>query len=91
MLSTHTRVRPKKARSDRLEARINKEQKALFERAAALQGRTLTDFVVDSAREAAVRTIQEYETVSLTRKDQEAFVLGGDSSTETMTTWTILI
>src|SRR6266567_1908547 len=36
-------------RAERLEARISRDQKALFQRAAALQGRTLTDFVVASA------------------------------------------
>lgn len=35
-----------KPRDERLEARVSRDQKALFQRAAELQGRTLTDFVV---------------------------------------------
>jgi uncharacterized protein (DUF1778 family) len=62
-----------RARSDRLEARISREQKALFRRAAALQGRTLTDFVIASAHDAALRTIQEMEIVRLGWSDSEAF------------------
>ena len=42
------------ARGERLEARISAEQKGLLQRAADLQGRTLTDFVVQSAHDAAV-------------------------------------
>lgn len=37
----------------RLEARITPEVHALLKRAAELQGRTLTDFVVSAAQEAA--------------------------------------
>ena len=42
-------------RRARLEARVSAEQKALFERAAALQGLSLTDFLVQSAQAAAWR------------------------------------
>ena len=41
---------------ERLEARISPEQKPLFKEAATLRGVTLTDFVVSSVHEAAVRT-----------------------------------
>lgn len=60
-------------RSDRLEARISAEQKALFRRAAELQGRTLTDFVVTSAQEAALRTIEDFRTVRLNTAESRAF------------------
>ncbi len=36
-----------KARDERLEARISRDLKALFQRAAELKGRTLTDFVIE--------------------------------------------
>lgn len=49
-------------RRERLEARISPEQKALLERAAALEGRSLTDFVVASAQAAAHETIRRYGT-----------------------------
>jgi len=41
-----------KVRNERLEARVSRDQKALFQRAAELQGRTLTDFVIASVHDA---------------------------------------
>ncbi len=64
----------KRSRTERLEARVKVEQKQLFERAAALQGRTVTDFVLASAEEAAVRTIQNYELIQITGRDRDFFV-----------------
>lgn len=63
-----------KSRGARLEARISVEQKAMLQQAAALSGRTLSEFVVASAQEAASRVIQEHETVRLSRAEQIAFV-----------------
>ncbi len=54
----------------RLEARLPTEVHALLKRAAEIQGRTLTDFVVSAAREAAFRTIEQNEIVRLSIKDQ---------------------
>lgn len=61
------------ARQQRLEARVTREQKALLQRAADLEGRTLTDFVVSSAQDAALRTIRERETVRLNAEESRAF------------------
>ena len=58
----------------RLEARIAPEQKKLIERAAALEGRSVTDFVIHSANAAAVRVIQERTSITLSDRDQETFV-----------------
>lgn len=63
-----------KLRGARLEARISVEQKAVLQRAATLSGRTLSEFVVASAQDAARRVIQEHETVRLSRAEQIAFV-----------------
>lgn len=63
-------------RGARLEARVSATQKALFQRAASLSGRTLSEFVVSSAQEAAAKVIQEHESVRLTRAEQAAFVEG---------------
>jgi uncharacterized protein (DUF1778 family) len=60
-------------RSERLEARISPDQKDLFQRAAELQGRTLTDFVIASVHEAAIRTVGELQTVRLTAEESRAF------------------
>lgn len=64
----------KSARSARLEARVTKEQKTLLQRAAALLGRSLSDFLVSSAQETAARVIHEHETIRLTKADRTAFV-----------------
>lgn len=61
-------------RAERLEARVTTEQKALIERAAALQGRTITDFVLTSVQEAARRAIEDHELIRLSLRDAEAFV-----------------
>jgi uncharacterized protein (DUF1778 family) len=67
---------PKKAaqKVDRLEARLSPDTKALFQEAASMQGRSLTDFVVNSALEAARRTVRQNELVELSRRDRIAFV-----------------
>lgn len=62
------------SRSDRLEARVDREQKALFERAAALQGCSLSTFLITSAREAAIKTIQEHEVIKLSGSDRDVFI-----------------
>ena len=63
-----------RAKVARLEARITVEQKQILERAADLQGRSLTEFVVNSAHEAARAAIREHELMSLTARDTKAFV-----------------
>jgi uncharacterized protein (DUF1778 family) len=63
-----------KTRAARLEARVTTGQKALLQQAATLSGRTLSEFVVASAQEAAARVIQDHETIRLSRAEQVAFV-----------------
>lgn len=58
----------------RLEARITPETKALFQKAANLEGRTLTDFVVASVQAEANRVIQKHQMIRLSIEDSEAFV-----------------
>lgn len=58
----------------RLEARITPETKALLQKAASLEGRTLTDFVVASVQAEANRVIQKHQTLKLSVEDSEAFV-----------------
>jgi uncharacterized protein (DUF1778 family) len=43
----------------RFDARLNEEQKLLIQRAADLEGRTMTDFVLHNAQGAAERTIEK--------------------------------
>lgn len=63
-----------RARAQRLETRVTQEQKTLIERAAALQGRTVTDFVLTSVQDAARRAIEEHRQLELSVRDSEAFV-----------------
>ncbi len=62
------------ATSERLEARITAEQKELFREAATVAGVTLTDFVISSVQQAALRTLEERQLITLSRHDQRAFV-----------------
>ena len=54
----------------RLEARLPSDVHAMLKRAAQLQGRTLTDFVVAAASEAARKTIEDMEIIRLSAADQ---------------------
>jgi len=63
-----------KPRNARLEARVSSDQKDFFQRAATLTGRTLSEFVIDSAQEAAAKIVREHEVIRLSRKEQVAFV-----------------
>lgn len=57
----------------RLEARLPGDIYALLKRAAEIEGRTLSDFVVAAAREAASRTIAETGVLRLSVEDQKLF------------------
>lgn len=62
------------SKTERLEARVTPEQKELFQHAADIQGRNLTDFLISSARNAAIQAIQEHDTMILSMRDREVFV-----------------
>lgn len=57
----------------RLEARISTDLHTLLKRAAEIQGRTMTDFVVSAVQDAAQRAIEQAEVIRLTLADQECF------------------
>lgn len=59
-------------RSTRLEARITPDALAILKRAAEIQGRSLSDFVVAAAQEAAQKTIAETQIIRLAVEDQRA-------------------
>jgi len=58
----------------RLEARISKELHDTLKRAAEIQNRTMTDFIVSAIQEAAKNTIEQTEVLRLSLADQESFV-----------------
>jgi uncharacterized protein (DUF1778 family) len=59
------------SRTSRLEARIAPDALAAVRRAAEIQGRSVSDFVVDAARRAAEETIRETQIIRLSLADQE--------------------
>jgi uncharacterized protein (DUF1778 family) len=61
-------------RTARIEARIAPEALAVVKRAAEIQGRSLSDFVVAAAQEVAHRTIEETYIIRLSVEDQRRFV-----------------
>lgn len=58
------------ATTARLEARLPRDVMIRLKRAAEIQGRTLSDFVIAAADEAACRTINETEIVRLSFEAQ---------------------
>jgi len=60
-------------RSARLEARISPDALAIVKRAAEIQGRSVSDFVVAAAHEAAQKAIAESQIIRLSVDDQRAF------------------
>lgn len=57
-------------RSARIEARIAPDILASVKRAAEIEGRSISDFVVDAARLAARRTIEDTQILRLSLDDQ---------------------
>jgi len=60
-------------RDQRLEARVTPDQKEMIERAAFVQGRTVTDFMVSSLQEAAKEAIAKYTAWKLSQEQQKVF------------------
>ena len=61
-------------RTARIEARISPDALAVVRRAAEIEGRSVSDFVVSAAREAARRTIEETHLIRLSADEQRRFV-----------------
>lgn len=61
------------AASARLEARVSPDIHALLKRAAELEGRSLSDFVITAAKQAAQKTLEEHEIIKLSLNDQIRF------------------
>ncbi|MDL2320801.1 DUF1778 domain-containing protein [Desulfosarcina sp. OttesenSCG-928-B08] len=62
---------PAEQTMSRIDARIPLSVKNMIDRAAAMQGRTRTDFLIEAAREKAERVIAEQTLLQLTLRDQE--------------------
>jgi uncharacterized protein (DUF1778 family) len=57
----------------RLEARVSPDVLALLKRAAEIDGRSLSDFVVTAARQAAEKTVVQADVITLSYEDQLRF------------------
>lgn len=62
-----------KEQTARLEARLPKNIYAAIKHAAQLKGRTVSDFVVSTAHDAALRAIADEKIIRLTLADQRRF------------------
>lgn len=60
-------------KTSRLEARLPTSVYATLKRAAELKGRSLTDFVVSAAHDAAQRAIEEESLIRLSAEGQRRF------------------
>ncbi len=63
-----------RSKGERLEACLTRQQKELLQQATDLEGRSLTDFVVSSAQEKALRTIADHTIIKLSQEDALTFV-----------------
>lgn len=61
-------------RTERTEARLLPEQKRRIEQAASLKGLSLSDFIVQHADEAAIRTIEAHTSWTLQDRDRNTLV-----------------
>ena len=61
------------ARTARVEARIAPDALAVVRRAAELQGRSISDFLVAAALKDAYQTIEEAQIIRLSVDDQRRF------------------
>ena len=61
-----------KRKTTRIEARISPDSLAVVKRAAELQGRSISDFVVTAAQEAAQKAVADAQIMRLSVEDQRA-------------------
>jgi uncharacterized protein (DUF1778 family) len=66
-------IMPTAISTARLEARISTELHAMLKRAAEIQGRTMTDFIVSAVQNAAQQAIEQAGIIRLSLADQECF------------------
>jgi uncharacterized protein (DUF1778 family) len=66
-----TEEKPSVSRTARLDTRLPPAIHALLKRAAEIQGRSVSDFVVTAAQDAARKVISETEIIALSRAASE--------------------
>ena len=62
-----------KGKRERVQLRLDARSKKKLERAAAFSGKTVTDFVLSHALDAADRVLPEHEVITLSDEDRDVF------------------
>ena len=60
--------------NDRITARVPKSTRSIIERAAAIYGATINQFIVQAAVERANEVLQNMETIKLSTRDAKIFL-----------------
>jgi uncharacterized protein (DUF1778 family) len=71
-----------KRREDRLEVRLTPKAKSMLKRAASVERKTVSAFILDKGLEAAAETLADRREFHLTAKQYDAFVAALDSPTK---------
>lgn len=73
-LITEELERGAEPRNARLDARLTPKERAVIQRAADISGRSLSDFVVHAAHQAALREIEHEVILRLSERDSDSLV-----------------
>lgn len=67
-------------KNERINLRLKGTVKAFLERAAGFEGKTVSNFIINSAMERAEETVRKHESMSLNAKNSQTFfnALSGD-------------
>jgi uncharacterized protein (DUF1778 family) len=68
-----------KRRGDRLEVRLTPKAKSMLKRAASVERKTVSAFILDKGLEAAAETLADRRDFRLSGKQYDAFVAALDS------------
>lgn len=71
-----------KAKDERIDVRLNSDHKEALLRAAALQGLSLSDFIVMRSLEAAQEVIRKHSVITLSPDDLKRFLKALDEDAE---------
>ncbi len=66
--------RPSNKRNERIDIRVSTEFKSLFTRAAEIASVNMSAFIIESARERAVRLIAENERIVLNKEARDVLL-----------------
>ena len=69
-----------KRREDRLEVRLTPKAKSMLKRAASIERKTVSAFVLDKGLAAAAETLADRREFTLSAKQYDAFVAALDAS-----------